>query len=405
MNPGRRITGNGARRLRRVSLLALIAAVLVTGAAPDAWAQFLGYGGGLRPAPATGFFGWLLGQQAFFYQALAAMLRAAKTNGSAYWGLMSISFVYGIFHAAGPGHGKAMISSYLLANEETWRRGITLAFFAAVLQSLSAIAIVVIAAVVIGGTAQLMGNTVRYVETLSYALIIVVGLRLLWVKGKSFRATLHKLRAAPATAPAPAIAAPDADGADHDPNGEAYCRLHEHSHQGHAHAIHAHENEHEPAADAHDPHADAAHAHHGHHHSHDDDEEESVLPWGHAHGPEPEELAGPGGWRRGFSAVLAAGVRPCSGAIIILVFALAQGLFWAGVASTFVMGLGTAITVGSIASLAVGARSVAKRLATPRAGYGTMVMRGLEVGAACLVVLVGVGLLSGYIASEQIGFF
>jgi High-affinity nickel-transport protein len=60
------------------------------------------------------------------------MLRTAKTNGSAYWGLMGVSFVYGIFHAAGPGHGKAVISSYLLANEETWRRGITLSFASAV---------------------------------------------------------------------------------------------------------------------------------------------------------------------------------------------------------------------------------------------------------------------------------
>jgi len=130
-----------------------------------------------------------------------------------------------------------------------------------------------------------------------------------------------------------------------------------------------------------------------------------VLPWGHAHGPEPEDLAGPGGWRRGLSAIVAVGLRPCSGAIIVLVFALAQGLFWAGIASTFVMGLGTAITVGAIASLAVGARSLAKRLATARAGYGALVLRGFEVGAACLVILVGVALLTGYMASERMGFF
>ena len=92
------------------------------------------------------------------------------------------------------------------------------------------------------------------------------------------------------------------------------------------------------------------HHHRGHDHAHETmitatmTHEEDVLPWGHAHGPEPEELAGPGGWRRGLSAIVAVGLRPCSGAIIVLVFALAQGLFWAGVASTFVMGLGTAIT-------------------------------------------------------------
>ena len=89
----------------------------------------------------------------------------------------------------------------------------------------------------------------------------------------------------------------------------------------------------------------------------------------------------------------------------MLVFALAQGLFWAGIASTFVMGLGTAITVGSIASLAVGAKSLAKRLSVRRTGYGMLVLRGLEVGAACLVMLVGVALLTGYMASERMGFF
>jgi len=129
------------------------------------------------------------------------------------------------------------------------------------------------------------------------------------------------------------------------------------------------------------------------------------LPWGHAHGPEPEELAGPGGWRRGLSAIVAVGLRPCSGAIIVLVFALAQGLFWAGIASTFVMGLGTAITVATIATLAVGAKTLAKRFAAARAGYGALVLRGVEVGAGGLVILVGVALLTGYMASERMGLF
>src|SRR4029453_10124721 len=89
------------------------------------------------------------------------------------------------------------------------------------------------------------------------------------------------------------------------------------------------------------------HAHH--HHDHDD----HASAWGHAHAPEPEELAGPGGWKRGLSAIVAVGLRPCSGAILVLVFALAQGLFWTGVVSTFIMGLGTAITVGGVATIAV----------------------------------------------------
>jgi len=147
------------------------------------------------------------------------------------------------------------------------------------------------------------------------------------------------------------------------------------------------------------------HHHEGGHHGHDHDDEESVLPWGHAHGPEPEKLAGPGGWRRGLSAIVAVGLRPCSGAIIVLVFALAQGLFWAGVASTFVMAIGTAITVAAIATLAVGARAVAKRFAATRVSYGTLVLRGIEVGAAVLVIAFGVLLLTGTMASERMGMF
>jgi ABC-type nickel/cobalt efflux system permease component RcnA len=115
----------------------------------------------------------------------------------------------------------------------------------------------------------------------------------------------------------------------------------------------------------------------------------------------PDELAGPGGWWRGLAAILTVGIRPCSGAILVLVFALAQGLFWAGIAATFVMGLGTAITVATIAVVAVFAKDVARRLSEGRNGSGVLVMRGIEFGAAGLVLLFGAGLLFGYIAAER----
>jgi len=172
----------------------------------------------------------------------------------------------------------------------------------------------------------------------------------------------------------------------------------EHSHHGNDHARghgHAHSHDH-------------GHAHgqgHAHDHDHAHEGEGSALPWGHAHGPEPEELAGPGGWQRGLSAIVAVGLRPCSGAILVLVFALAQGLFWAGIASTFVMGLGTAITVAAIATLAVAAKAVAKRFAATRAGYGTLLLRGIEVCAALVVTAFGALLLTGFMASERMGMF
>jgi nickel/cobalt transporter (NicO) family protein len=140
-----------------------------------------------------------------------------------------------------------------------------------------------------------------------------------------------------------------------------------------------------------------SHDHGGHEHAHDHAHDHA----GHSHGPEPGDLVGPEGWARGFSAILAVGLRPCSGAILVLVFALAQGLFWIGVASTFVMGLGTAITVAAIASFAVGARALAARFARSREGAGGLFLRGIEVAAAALVLAFGVLLLLGYMASER----
>jgi nickel/cobalt transporter (NicO) family protein len=332
--------------------------------------------GALRQPPLGGIFGWLLAKQALFYRELSGLIRAAKTDGAAVWGLIGISFIYGIFHAAGPGHGKAVISSYLLANEETWRRGVALSFASALLQAVTAIVVVAIVAILIGATAKMMGDTVRVIELISYGLIVLVGARLLWVKGRAFVHTLTKVRAAPAAANVEQTHAEHAPWSHHD-------HVHEH------HTVHTHDHDH------HDTDA----------HAHDHDDDESVLPWGHAHGPEPQELAGPGGWRRGLSAIVAVGLRPCSGAIIVLVFALAQGLFWAGVASTFVMGIGTAITVAAIATVAVGAKTAAKRFAAARAGYGTLALRGVEVGAAIVVTLFGVLLLTGTIASERMGMF
>ncbi|MGD0315788.1 MAG: nickel transporter [Xanthobacteraceae bacterium] len=367
------------RLIRGLSLAAavIVLLVLATSALDSAFAQ-AGPLGAIRPPPAEGIAGWILAKQALFYRALSGLIRAAKTDGSAYWGLMGISFIYGIFHAAGPGHGKAVIASYLLANEETWRRGIALSFASALLQALTAVVIVAIAAVLIGATAKMMGDTVRVIEMVSYMLIVLLGARLIWVKGRGFLRALHAVR----SGPEPAAAETAADHVPHVHAAHANCHRHDHSHHDHADHDHAH----------------------GHHH-HAADEEEDVLPWGHAHGPEPEELAGPGGWRRGLSAIVAVGLRPCSGAIIVLVFALAQGLFWAGVASTFVMGVGAAITVAAIATLAVAAKAAAKRFAAARNGYGSLILRGVEVGAALAVMAFGVLMLTGTMASERMGMF
>ena len=106
--------------------------------------------------------------------------------------------------------------------------------------------------------------------------------------------------------------------------------------------------------------------------------------------------------RRGLAAIVAVGLRPCSGAILVLVFALAQGLFWLGVVSTFAMGIGTAITVAAIAVFAVAARGAAARFAAAKPGPGMILLRLIETAAALLIVLFGAALLTGYLASERL---
>ena len=348
--------------------------------------------GGPRPSAEPqvgGLVGWLLAKQSEFYREISSTIRAAKTDGHAVWTLLAISFAYGIFHAAGPGHGKAVISSYLVANQETARRGIVLSFASALLQSLVAVVIVGVGAWLLNATARTMCGAEKTIEIASYALIALFGARLVWTKGASF------IRALQAQHQAPALAL--AGAAPHDDAGHGGDHRHHHEH-AHVHAQVAHrDHDHGHARKAHD-HARVDHAHADHAHVHDEH-------CGHSHGPLPSELAGPAGWRRGFGTIFAVGLRPCSGAILVLVFALAQGLFWAGIASTFVMGLGTAITVAAIAVMAVSARDMARRLSGAREGGGALIMRGVEFGAAGLVLLFGVGLLFGYLAAERVTCF
>jgi nickel/cobalt exporter len=355
-------------------VLALLAALWID----PAFAQNP-FGAGPRAAPPPdGIVGWILAKQSEFYRGLSAQIRAAKADGSAVWSLLGLSFAYGVFHAAGPGHGKAVISSYVVANGETWRRGVVLSFASAILQALVAVLIVGVAAVLLGATRRMMDGTIYWIEVVSYGLIAVLGARLLWVKGRAFFNAWQRYRGGEV------------------PAAHAHDHHHGHDH-GHSHAHHDHH------AHDHGKH-DHAHHHHDHgeacqHHHHDHGDHASA--WGHAHAPEPQELAGPGGWKRGLSAIVAVGLRPCSGAILVLVFALAQGLFWAGVAATFVMGIGTAITVAAIAAIAVGARGIAQRFADARPGPGMLLLRGMEVAAALLVLIFGIALLTGYIASER----
>lgn len=359
------------RASHQLAALAVIvtAAFVLIDLIENAWAQSSPFGiprpGNAPSVPAAGIVGWLFAKQAEFYRQFTGLIRSAKTDGSAVWDLFGVSFLYGIFHAAGPGHGKAVIASYMVANRETWMRGIVLSLASALLQAFVAVAVVGVAAALLNVRASTMNGTVNVIETVGYVLIIVIGLRLLWVKGRSF------LNLRPARHPVSEV------GAAMTPKRDDH---------GHA----------SPPAD----HV-ASHRHDHFHHAHDHSNHNEACGCGHTHGPQLEEIAGAGGWTRGLATIIATGLRPCSGALLVLVFAMAQGLFWLGAGSALVMGLGTFLTVATIATIAVMARATANRLATASSRHGTLALRGIEVAAAAVITLFGVMLLCGYLVNER----
>ncbi|WP_234053178.1 MULTISPECIES: nickel/cobalt transporter [unclassified Xanthobacter] len=292
------------------------------GAAPGgARATPFGLGGGVHP---SGIGGYIIARQAEFYRALVQAVRAAKTDGHGAFFLVGLSFAYGVFHAAGPGHGKAVISSYLLADGGTLRRGALLSLAAGMVQAVAAIAFVGILAVLLGATAVSMARAMNVVEIAAYGGIALFGLYLTFTKGRSL---LRALRG-------------------DEPHG-ADCGC------------------------------------------------------GDVHAPDPVLVAS-GGWRRALVAVVSAGARPCSGAILVLTFALSQGVFMSGVMSAFAMGLGTALTVTGIAALAVYGKRFAVWLAGGDGRWGSILRGGVELSAAVLVMLFGLALLTGYLESERL---
>ncbi len=276
------------------------------------------FGVGFREAaPGTQGIGrWLLEVQSNFARSLQDGVIALRDGRAGPWPLILTALAYGVFHAAGPGHGKAVIAGYIIADERALRRGFALSFAAALVQALVALALVSIAAILFRATAATMNAAGDLVERASFALVAAVGTTVTWRKSA---ALADLLRGRTGTG--------------------AAC--------------------------------------------------------GHIHLTDAAALSRLATWRDRAGVVLAAGTRPCAGAVLILVFALTQGVFLTGVAAVFAMALGTALTTGALASLAVFAKAVALRLAGGRAGRGSVVLASAELVAAAFVLTLGVAMLVG----------
>jgi ABC-type nickel/cobalt efflux system permease component RcnA len=336
----------------------------------------LGIGTNEAMVPSTGMFAglmnWINVQQQGFYRALTGALKAMRQDGGQLWILVGLSFAYGVFHAAGPGHGKAVISSYMLANEVALRRGVMLSFVSAFLQALTAIVLMTMVFLVLRGTAISMTNATWFLEVASYALITLFGAWLLWKKAGPRLAGLFGHN------PAYSLSAAHAHGHGHSHAGHDHHHGHAHAHDDHGHGAHAHHHD---------------HAAHSHHHGHAHAPGEVCETCGHAHAPDPAMISGDRfDWRTAWSAVAAVGLRPCTGALIVLSFAFLNGLWMGGMLSVLAMAVGTAITVSLLATLAV----TAKNWAVAFAGdgrVGNRVHATIEIAGAALVFLLGLALL------------
>ncbi len=282
--------------------------------------------------------------QSHFYRQLTGAVRAWQQDGWAAWLLLGLSFAYGVFHALGPGHGKAVLTAYVLANRETIRNGALLALLSAFLQAVVAVALVGVAAGLLNVSGVTLNRATWWLELGSYFMMVALGLFLVY---------RHVIRAA----------------------FQRGAQGQQHSHQHHTH--HAHEH----------------HAHdHAHQHAHQHDTE---CGCGHVHVPDPALVSGKLNWSRATTAVLAIGLRPCTGAVFVLVFTLSQGFFFAGIAAALAMGLGTGLTVAALASASLWANHALEKIVDgPQLRLGMYLIAIVQGLASVAVLLFGLLMFS-----------
>jgi ABC-type nickel/cobalt efflux system permease component RcnA len=255
------------------------------------------------------------------------------------------------------------------------RRGIMLSFISAFLQAGTAIVMMALLFLVLRGTSISMTNATWFLEVASYVLITLFGAWLLW------RKAAPRLRGLVGANTAHSLSA-------------AHAHAHAHDHHDHGCSHHSHAR------------AGDSHGHHDHHHHHDDhghahDHAPGAVcsTCGHSHAPDPAMISGEDfNWKTAWSAVAAVGLRPCSGALIVLTFAFLNGLWVGGVLSVLAMAVGTAITVSALAVTAVTAKNWAVAFAGDGRA-GNRIHATIEIAGAGLVFVLGLMLLAASLSA------
>ncbi|RTY57931.1 nickel/cobalt transporter [Pantoea sp. YU22] len=115
---------------------------------------------------------------------------------------------------------------------------------------------------------------------------------------------------------------------------------------------------------------------------------------GHAHLPDAQQVAGAVSLKTQLLLVASMGLRPCSGAIMMLLFSRVIGVYLWGVLSAAVMALGTALTISAIGLLVQRSRTLALRLGgeSRAASTAALAMPVLALVGSALLIAAGLAL-------------
>ena len=255
---------------------------------------------------------------------------------------LAIAFAYGVVHAFGPGHGKFVIVSYFLGREVRPVRGVVMAAQVALVHVIAAVVIVWLADTVLRAGFGIGLSEVPGVRAASFLIIVGIGVYMLYQAVRM------------STSPA-------FDG------GRGHVHSHGHGHsRGHGHSHgHGHGHSHDRG--------------HGHGHSHDHGHDHAH---GHSHG----------GRLEGGILALAAGMVPCPGAVLIMLYAVANDMIYPGFLLVGAMSLGIGLCICVLGVGAILARQTAMRVMESSGGSrGVIGLRNtMNFAGATFVTLVGV---------------
>lgn len=271
---------------------------------------------------------WAATQQRAYYDMMQHLLE--HRGGWASAGLIGACFVYGVVHAAVPGHGKFVIAAAGVGSRITTLRLVAIGLAASLTQALTAIVLVYGAFSLMSATAGWAMDASRYVlEPVSALVIVAIGLVLVNRSIRGFEAFAAR-------------------------TGGRWAAWR----SGETAPVASH-----------------------HHHEHDD-----ACGCGHRHGPTVEEAERVAGWREALVLIASIGLRPCTGAVFVLAAAWRFDLVAPGAAGAVAMALGTGLVVALVAVSATSARGATLFAAGMKhAGVAVPILQ-LVAGAAVLLL-------------------